>query len=463
MKKQISKLIYLAIPMLIFVANIIFIEKAYAINTYVNPYSCFNYDILNDEEKIAYFEIADIISNYKSEVDLSTLDVDVVNNAVKAVIRDKPEFFYFDWYNLMVTKRNNRVINISFNASYLMDKETAKNKQNQIEYTIKDLITNAENLPTDYDKALAVYTWIIQHTEYQINLHNSSKIDGIILDKRGQCAGYAQAVQYILNKLGISAGYITGVARNEPHAWNIVKLDNEYYHMDATWGDPIYSDSSIIDSNAIDYTYFAMNETQIRKTRTINEGQNIPNATSTKYNYFNMEGLHLKEYSLNTIYPLFFEACKQKQSSITLQFETVELCNLATKSLIENNDIDKILQTLVLNGLTDVSTENVRYSQNGVHLKIFINYKNQDQNNNIFLSEYSIDIVYPIFQKACQNNKSSVELKFTTSTLCEQAVNSLMNNSEIFEILQRLNNDGYNVSTQNVRYSYNYLYLTIQW
>lgn len=50
------------------------------------------------------------------------------------------------------------------------------------------------------------------------------------------CAGYSRAFQYLMMRLGIPCYYCTGYA-GESHAWNIVKLGDDYYNVDLTWDD----------------------------------------------------------------------------------------------------------------------------------------------------------------------------------------------------------------------------------
>ncbi|MDP4091108.1 MAG: hypothetical protein Q8930_17825, partial [Bacillota bacterium] len=54
----------------------------------------------------------------------------------------------------------------------------------------------------------------------------------VIAKGEGICWGYANLMQYTLNKLGISADMIDSQA----HAWDIVKLGGKLYNTDVTWG-----------------------------------------------------------------------------------------------------------------------------------------------------------------------------------------------------------------------------------
>lgn len=53
------------------------------------------------------------------------------------------------------------------------------------------------------------------------------------------CEGFAFAFAYIMNRMDIPCGIITGAstlnASNGLHAWNIIFLENRFYHVDVTW------------------------------------------------------------------------------------------------------------------------------------------------------------------------------------------------------------------------------------
>lgn len=52
------------------------------------------------------------------------------------------------------------------------------------------------------------------------------------------CDGYAKAAKLMLNEYGVECDFIIGTCTNGGgHAWNMVKLDGEWYHMDVCWND----------------------------------------------------------------------------------------------------------------------------------------------------------------------------------------------------------------------------------
>ena len=108
---------------------------------------------------------------------------------------------------------------------------------------------------TDWEKSKFVYDLIIEMTAYEaktsdaVNPHEGSSL-GPLLVGRARCQGYSNAYQLCMWAVGVENYMITGVAgpHNEPHSWNITKLNGSYYWSDVTWDDG--EDSPTV------YTYF---------------------------------------------------------------------------------------------------------------------------------------------------------------------------------------------------------------
>lgn len=108
---------------------------------------------------------------------------------------------------------------------------------------LSQIITNDM---TDLEKEIAIHDYIVIHTEYQEtgDMTELSQASSVLLNGKGQCQGYAEAVSLLLAMEGIESRVISGVAYNSDnigtgHAWNQVLLDGTWYHVDATWDDPV--------------------------------------------------------------------------------------------------------------------------------------------------------------------------------------------------------------------------------
>lgn len=88
---------------------------------------------------------------------------------------------------------------------------------------------------TDLEKALWLHDWLIYNADYDYS-YTEYGPDGVLLKGTGVCQSYADAYSSLLTEAGIEN--IVVIAPEMDHAWNIVKIDGVYTHVDCTWDDP---------------------------------------------------------------------------------------------------------------------------------------------------------------------------------------------------------------------------------
>ena len=85
------------------------------------------------------------------------------------------------------------------------------------------------------------------------------------------CDGYTLAMEYLLQQCGIEVAFIGGLAGTSEqdaggHAWNIVKVDGEWYELDSTWDDAGSVDDDLTPGTAeYDYVMEALNDATYRE------------------------------------------------------------------------------------------------------------------------------------------------------------------------------------------------------
>ena len=106
---------------------------------------------------------------------------------------------------------------------------------------------------SDYEKELAVHDWMIAWAEYdQAALSSlpgaqptpdSDNPYGFFTGRAAICTGYTSTFQLLMDLLDIECVTVEGTAYNgtEDHAWNMVRLNGEWYCVDVTWDDPVSS------------------------------------------------------------------------------------------------------------------------------------------------------------------------------------------------------------------------------
>ena len=88
-----------------------------------------------------------------------------------------------------------------------------------------------------------IHDYIIDNTSYDtlktdnINdtTYKSNTAYGVLIQGKGICSGYSDAIAIFLNRLGIENYKIS----NDTHIWNLIYLNGVWVHLDATWDDPV--------------------------------------------------------------------------------------------------------------------------------------------------------------------------------------------------------------------------------
>ncbi|MBQ8300729.1 MAG: chitobiase/beta-hexosaminidase C-terminal domain-containing protein, partial [Clostridia bacterium] len=116
---------------------------------------------------------------------------------------------------------------------------------------VDDILKYAEPEMTDLEKMLAIHDYMTLNYEYDYDNYLDGTIPwesysayGIITNKKGVCQAYAEAYMALLAMLDIPCQLISSDIMN--HAWNLVRLDGDWYHVDVTWDDPIWNGSDKI-------------------------------------------------------------------------------------------------------------------------------------------------------------------------------------------------------------------------
>lgn len=118
----------------------------------------------------------------------------------------------------------------------------------------------------DYEKVSAVHDYIVKTYEYDEEYENYSAYK-LYSEGKGVCQAYTLMMYYMLDKLDIPVKVVDGYVNNDEnarHSWNLVNLGGYWFHIDATWDDPI--------PNVADHAYhnyFCLTDSEIEKDHTI--------------------------------------------------------------------------------------------------------------------------------------------------------------------------------------------------
>ncbi len=120
-------------------------------------------------------------------------------------------------------------IKYTLNPEYLSTIE----QETEIDEKVSELLSNEfagwETLDEFYRIKL-VYAWVTDNFEFVGGSDNHSTYSGII-ENQTVCQGFASTIYRLLREMDVSCRVIS----NQDHGWNIVRIGELYYNIDATW------------------------------------------------------------------------------------------------------------------------------------------------------------------------------------------------------------------------------------
>ena len=169
--------------------------------------------------------------------------------------------------------------------SYTMSGKTLQKAQKAFAAEAKKILSGVNKKWSEFEKEKYIHDALAAKISYADG-ENAYDAYGALVNGVCVCEGYAEAFQYLLQQAGIQSFLVKGTGNGGPHKWNYVRIDGKYYQVDLTWDDQ---------GDFAYYSYFNMTDKQMAATH-IPYGCDIklPKCTSTKANYFAVEGGKVK-------------------------------------------------------------------------------------------------------------------------------------------------------------------------
>lgn len=310
--------------------------------------NCYAFGKLKEEEQNIYLEILDALLYFREDVRLSTCDKELISRIFQCVLNDHPEIFYVEGYTYTEYTLGALLKKITFTGSYSVSREEAEQKQTQIEDYVNQCLAGIPEDADEYEKVKYVYEYLIHHTDYDAAAKDSQNICSVFLERKSVCQGYAKATQYLLNRAGIFSTLVLGrVVGGEGHAWNLVRIDGQYYYVDTTWGDASYQ---AIGSGypagkipTINYDYLCVTTEQMEQTHTFDNVVELPVCTATDANYYVREGVYFEVWDEEKVAEIFADSYRRGEAYITLKCAGADVYQRMKGTLIGEQEIFRYL------------------------------------------------------------------------------------------------------------------------
>lgn len=297
------------------------------------------YRSISPEAQVVYDEVLNCILSHDTKITVSTKDQDVLELAYEAVRADYGGLFWVENYVYTTYSMQGEVTELEFAPNYSMDQEERMVMQRSIDASVEQMLSGCSPAASDYEKVKYVFETLVRNVDYDLNAPENQNIISVFIYRSTVCQGYACATQYLLQQLGIESTVITGIADNDHHAWNLVRLDGDYYYMDTTWGNAAFTGEVDIGEDFIFYDYLNVTTEEIERTHHATEKFELPICTATADNYFVKEGLYFSEWDPDAVGNIISTAWFSGRVPVSVKFSTRELTEQAFRYFITEQHI----------------------------------------------------------------------------------------------------------------------------
>ena len=301
------------------------------------------YEQLSGDEQKLYAQIYYILTSQAQDIYISTTDMDEVEKVQQCILNDHPEIFYVEGYlmNRYMDSDNGDIKAITYGGSYTLSASEISDRQARLLEAADSIIDGMPDTSDEYEIVKYFYDYIVLNTQYSMDSEDNQNICSVLLNKESVCQGYAKTLQYLLQKVGITCEMVSGTVDNgvttANHAWDIVKIDGNWYYVDPTWGDSSFSGSAASDTEVVNYAYLCVTTDQLSVTHKINEVVKMPECSSTIDNYFVRENALFDSIDTSKLSSLFNQAITSGSSSVTFRCTDIEVFNEMKTYLFESD------------------------------------------------------------------------------------------------------------------------------
>ncbi len=172
--------------------------------------------------------------NFESEIDLTGCGVtpDSIGEIFIFVIKNDPYLFFVDTKLSYTYKSDGSMFKIS--PRYTVTPSAAAEMIAFCTGEVERIAAFADPRLSDAENALIIHDLLCAEYEYDPTYINDDMYK-FLYAKNGTCQGYAWTYMAVLRSLGIECCYVASDTIN--HIWNMVKIDEYWYHCDLTWDD----------------------------------------------------------------------------------------------------------------------------------------------------------------------------------------------------------------------------------
>ena len=236
----------------------VYIASYVILNPIEDDFYGYGYHSLDRNDRLIYRRLYDCIENYESTFDLPFTGISYqhIYRILMCINYDNPLLFQTP---LSFTKWSGSKNDIrSITLSYDFTKEETEYYAKKVKQKAKEILKEADGAETLSEYLLSIHNSILKEATYDYSFSDPGVYEafGVLVDGTGVCESYSRAFQYLCQCIGVDNILVVGLSGDEPHMWNMIMIDGDWYHSDLTWDDE--------DSGSIVYDFFCFNDMNLK-------------------------------------------------------------------------------------------------------------------------------------------------------------------------------------------------------
>lgn len=265
--------------------------------------TCYYRDQLSCSQKELYDIIRTGLYNMEKSIPVKGADIKTVEAIYQKIRMDNPGLFFVESvaYQQMVFLPLGSVL-----PKYRFSEEQVDATLNAVYQKAQQLVSVISDKP-EVERELAIHSFFSQNVIYDNSFMASSyECVGPLLFGKGVCEGISKAAKLLLDCCGIESLVVHGnslkssdiVDTDVGHAWNILRIEKHFYHLDITF------DITVKNHGVERYDYFNLSDGEMRIDH-IWDYRAVPNCLISG-DYYKTQGLlfyttdEFKKYMLRT-------------------------------------------------------------------------------------------------------------------------------------------------------------------
>ena len=283
--------------------------------------SRYYFSLLSEDQRKIYDSMLYGIESFAREIKMPILKpINEISMIYNYLLQDNPMIYYTSSY-VYITDSSLTRVNI-FKPEYKYSNHVVQNNRNAILKYLQ--VFDSLKTRSHLDKEFLIHDYCLNHFKYDLSFGKDSfNIIGAIFNRTAVCEGIAKFVKLAFDYIGVDSLVVSGNARSpsqnnatESHAWNIVKINGNTFHLDVTF-------DMTIKNKVNRYDYFNLSDEDIKKDHTVIG--TAPVCNTKGYDYFSLNSLLAN--NINEFERIIENKLRAGQRVITVKFAGLHFSN----------------------------------------------------------------------------------------------------------------------------------------